>query len=96
MKITHEFYEVRSIDDIHGIAIRSNESAEKALEEINRSYEYAKKRGFDNKDDKWIIVCNQIVKVFDEKSAFLKEERTRFVVAHAEYSIYENAFVFAY
>lgn len=96
MKRTHEFYEVRSIDDVHGLAITSNESAEKALEEINRQYEYAKTRGFDNRDEKWIIVCNQIVKEFDDKGMFLKEERSRFVVENVEYSDYENAFVFVY
>jgi hypothetical protein len=96
MKRTHEFYEVRSLDDNHGLSIRNNESAEKALEEINDAYEYAKTRGFDNRDEKWIIVCNQIVKEFDDKGRFLKEERSRFVVENVEWSDYEKAFVFVY
>lgn len=96
MKRTHEFYEVRSEDDMHGLSIRFDETEEQALEEINRAYEYAKTRGFDNREEKWVIVCNRCIKEYDEKGAFLKEERCRFVVAHAEYSIYENAFVFAY
>lgn len=95
-KVTREFYEVRSINDMHGLSIREDESAEKALAEINRAYEYAKTRGYDNKDDKWIIVCNQLVREFDESGAFLKEECSRFVVANVEFSTYENAFVFTY
>ena len=96
MKRTREFYEVRSLDDMHGLSIRSDATQEQALEEINRAYEYAKTRGYDNRGDKWLIVCNQSVKEFDENGVFLKAESTRFVVAQAEYSHYENAFVFVY
>ena len=98
MKRTHEFYEVRTRNDMYGLCINQEESKseEKALEAINRSYEYAKTRGYDNKDNKYIIVCNQIVKEFDEKGNFLKEECSRFVTANVEYSTYENAFVFVY
>jgi hypothetical protein len=96
MKRTHEFYEVRSLDDMYGLSLRNedSESEEKALEAINRAYEYAKTRGFDNREIKWIIVCNRSVKEFDENGSFLKDERTRFVIAQVEYSHYENAFVF--
>ena len=98
MKRTSEFYEVRTRDDRHGLSIlpSESESKEKVLEAINKSYEYAKARGYDNKDNKWIIVCNQIVKEFDDKGMFLKEECSRFVVENVEYSDYENAFVFVY
>lgn len=95
MKRTSEYFEIKSQDDMYGLG-GSFESAEKALEEINRAYEYAKTRGFDNKGEKWVIVCNQGIKEFDEKGSFLKEERTRFVVENVEYSFYENAFVFVY
>ncbi len=98
MKRTNEFYEVRTRDDMYGLSLlpSESESEEKALEAINRSYEYAKTRGYDNKDNKWIIVCNQIIKEFDEEGNFLKEEHSRFVIANVEYSTYENAFVFVY
>lgn len=95
MKTIFEFYEITSINDMHGLC-GQYESAEKALEEINRSYEYAKTRGYDNKHDKWLIVCNQISREFDNKGTFLKEERIRFTVESVEYSDYENAFVFVY
>lgn len=96
MKRTHEFYEVRSLDDMHGLSISSDATAEQALEEINHAYEYAKTRGFDNRGEKWLVVCNQSVKEFDKNGAFLKDERVRFVVAQAEYSSHENAYVFVY
>lgn len=96
MKRTHEFYEVRSLDDMHGLSISAedSESEEKVLAAINKAYEYAKTIGFDNRGNKWLIVCNQSVKEFDKNGSFLKDERIRFVVAQAEYSYYENAFVF--
>jgi hypothetical protein len=96
MKRTHEFYEVRSLDDMHGLSIRCDETAEQALEEINRAYEYAKTRGYDNRSEKWLIVCNQIVKEYDDCGMFLKEERVRFVIEQAQFSYYENKFVFVY
>ena len=98
MKRTAEYYDVRSIDDTHGlhITIADSVSEEKALEAINRAYDNAKAKGFDNKDEKWIIVCNRVVKEFDGNGAFLKEDRCRFVVATAQYSTYENAYVLAY
>lgn len=97
MKKAREIYEVRSLNDNHGLFIWNGaSSAEKALEEINKAYEYAKSRGYDNKRDKWVIVCNQLVREFDENGVFLKEECTRFVVERVEYSENENAFVFVY
>jgi hypothetical protein len=81
---------------MHGLCIRFDGSKEEALKEINDSYEYAKKRGYDNRNNKWIIVCHQFVKEFDENGAFLKEESCRFVVENVEFSDYENAFVFVY
>ena len=95
MKRTSEFFEIKDRNDVYGLA-GTFESAEKALEEINRSYEYAKTHGFDNRNKKWIIVCNQVVKEFDNNGLFLKEERARFVVENVEYSDYDNAFVFVY
>ena len=96
MERTSEFYEVRSLDDMYGLSLgnEDSESAEKALNAINRSYEYAKEKGFDNRNTKWLIVCNQSIKVFDRNGVFLKDERTRFVVEQAEYSSYDNAYVF--
>ena len=98
MKRTAEWYEVRSIDDAHGlhITIADSVSEEKVLDAINRAYENAKAKGYDNRDEKWIIVCCQVVKELDENGTFLKEERCRFAVATAQYSTYENAYVLAY
>jgi hypothetical protein len=98
MTRTTEFYEVRMRNDMYGLSISQSdsESAEKALEAINSAYEYAKTRGYDNKDEKYIIVCNQIVKEFDEEGNFLKEEHSRFVIENVEYSDYVNSFVFVF
>ena len=95
MKTTFEFFEIRSTDDNYGLC-GTFESEEKALEEINRSYEEAKTRGYDNKYNKWIIVCNQIVKETNKNGEFAKETTVRFAIASVEYSSYENAFVFVY
>ena len=95
MQRTSEWFEIRSTNDFHGLA-GSFESAEKALEEINKSYERAKAHGFDNKEEKWIIVCNQTVKEFNDKGEFMKQEINRFVVESVEFSTYDNAFVFVY
>lgn len=93
MEKRREFFEIRNEEDTNGIfAVFENEDC--ALDEINRSYEYAKERGYDNRSEKWIIVCNQVIKTFDENGKFLKEETVRFVVAYAEYSTYENKYVF--
>lgn len=94
-KVAREFYEIKDVADVYGLA-GTYESAEKALEEINRSYEYAKTQGYDNREEKWVIVCNEVVKVFDDKGAFLKETVQRFVCENVEFGDYENAFVFVY
>jgi hypothetical protein len=95
MERRSEWFEIKSYNDQYGLCGVYN-SAEEALEGINRSYEYAKTRGFDNKGEKWIIVCNRVVKSFDADGTFLKEERTRFTTNSVEYSDYDNAFVFVY
>ena len=96
MRKTCKFFEVRSLDDLHGLSIANRKSAEKAIEAINRAYEHAKSLGCDNISEKWLIVCNKSVKEFDEKGVFIKEERTRFVAGKAVFSTYENEFVFVY
>ena len=90
-----EFYEIKNPNDIYGLC-GIYESAEKALAEINRSYVYAKAKGYDNKQEKYIIVCNQTKKEVDKQGMFLKEEISRFVVESVEYSESEKSFVFVY
>lgn len=89
------YFEIRDAGDKYGLE-GMFESSEKALEEINRSYERAKAQGYDNKANKWIIVCNERVKEFDKNGAFLKETIVRYAVEDVEFSTYENAFVFVY
>lgn len=95
MKKSREFYEIRNEEDTYGLC-GCFETENDALNEINRSYERAKERGYDNRHEKWVIVCNQVIKEYDEKGRFLKEETVRFVMSHAEYSTYENKYAFTY
>ena len=94
-KTFKEYYEIRNANDMYGLC-GTYESKEKALAEINRSYVYAKERGYDNKHEKYIIICNQVCKVVSDQGAFLKEEICRFVIENVEYSEYDEEFVFAY
>lgn len=95
MNRNYEHFEIRSIDDQHGLCGTFDTAAE-ALAEINRSYVHAKEQGYDNKHEKWIIVCNQVAEIFSDDGEFFKEEKVRFVVESVRYSDYENAFVFVY
>lgn len=95
MKNAFEYFEIRDVCGRYGLC-GTYESEEKALAEINRSYEYAKTQGFDNKNEKYIIICNQVVREFGANGEFLKEEITRFVIQSVEYSDYDKAFVFVY
>jgi hypothetical protein len=94
-KINKTYYEIKSKNDVYGLC-GTFETAEAALEEINRSYERAKEKGYDNRNDKWNIVCVEFTREFTDNGDFLKEETIRFVTEHAEFSTYENKFVFAY
>ena len=91
----NEFYTVRCPLDIYGLCGTFN-TEEEALAEINRSYAHALAQGFDNRHEKWVVVCNQTTRVFSEDDHFLKEETVRFVIDNAEYSEREEAYVFAY
>jgi hypothetical protein len=95
MKTTFEYFEIRSTNDNYGLVGRFD-TTEQVLEEINRSYKQALENGYDNKNNKWIIVCNQVSKEFDDSGLFLKEETCRFIIEHVEFSFYDNAFVFVY
>lgn len=91
----HTYFEVRSPADAYGL-MGQYESEKHALDAINESYRSALIRGYDNSYETWIIVCNEVVKVFDDGHDFLKSEVIRYVVASAQYDEYEKAFVFAY
>lgn len=93
IEIRHTHFEVRSPADAYGL-MGNYETEQKALDAINESYRSALIRGYDNSYEKWIIVCVETIKVFDHGHDFLKSTTTRFVMASAEFSTYENAFVF--
>ena len=88
-----EYYEIKSPCDRYGLG-GTFESEEKALEEINYTYRRALERGYDNRNEKWVIVCVQTTIIRNDKNEFLKEETIRFVTQTAEFSEYENAYVF--
>ena len=95
MKRTSRFYEIKSRNFAYGLIGQFN-SEEEALTEINASYERAKGQGFDNRHEKWSIVCVDWAREFNDNGEFLKEEITRFVVDFVEFSTYEEKFVFVY
>ena len=98
MKRTFTYYEIKSHDDSHGLC-GTFETEEEALKHINDSYRYALKRGYDNRNDKWLIVYVEHTKIFNDDGMFLKEEMTRVAAVSAEFDLYEGddgAFVFAY
>ena len=90
----YTFFEVRSTADAYGL-MGQYESEQKALDAINESYKSALIRGYDNSYEKWIIVCNEVVKSYDDGHDFLKSQVTRYVVASAQFDEYKKAFVFA-
>ena len=95
MKKTNRYYEIKSKNFTYGLIGQFN-SEEEALAEINLSYERAKEQGYDNRHEKWSIVCVDWAREFNDDGDFLKEEITRFVVDHVEFSTYDEKFVFVY
>lgn len=87
-----QFFEIKLSNDTCGLCGRFK-NEEQALKEINDSYVRAKEQGYDNRHEKWSIVCVQTCKEFDERGEFLKEETTRFVVARASYDDYEKEYM---
>ena len=95
MTISHDFYEVRSHNDGYGLELRSNEttSIHKAIDGINRLYRSALERGYDNSKRKWAIVRNRCAKTIDDYGNLIAESSVRTVVAHAEFSANDGAFI---
>lgn len=89
------YFEIKDPKDQYGL-IGKYDAPEQALEYINESFKNALEQGYDNRTKKYIIVCVQWSVVRDEKGNFLREETSRFVFEQAEFSTYENAFVFVY
>ena len=95
IKTVQTFYEIKDPKNNSGL-MGKYETPEKALEYINSNYECAKEQGYDNKHQRWIIVCVEITTCKTEKGDFLKEENVRFVMETAEYSEEKDAYVFVY
>ena len=87
-----EFYKVINNRDAYGLG-DNFESEESALAYINDSYKRALSRGYDNRNEKWLIVCVQISTEFDENGVFLKRTTEEFVMDAVEYSEYDGQFV---
>ena len=94
-KRTAQYYEIKSLDGAYGLC-GTFHNEEQALVEINRSYESAKEKGYDDRNDRWIIVCVERTVERDENGYFLSETTKRFAVADVEFSEYEECFVFVY
>ena len=88
-----QFFEIKLSNGSCGLYGRF-EYEEQALKEIYDSYVRAKEQGYDNRHEKWSIVCVQTCKEFDKLGEFLKEEIIRFVVARAIYDDYEKEYMF--
>lgn len=95
IKTLETFYEIRDPKDRYGL-FGNFDSPEKALECINSNFECARQEGYDNRLQRWIIVCVEITKYEVNKGVFLKEEKVRFVMETIEYSEEKDAYVFVY
>ena len=87
-----EFYKIINKRDAYGLG-DNFENGESALTYINDSYNRALSRGYDNRNEKWLIVCVQISTEFDENGDFLKRTTEEFVMDAVEYSEYDGQFV---
>lgn len=95
MRRTFNYFEIKSPDDMHGLVGQFDTEAD-ALNHINNSYANALRQGYDNRNDKWVLVCVEVSKEFNKKGEFLKEETIRFVTESVQFDEYEDKFVFAY
>ena len=87
------YYEIKSPCGHYGLC-GTFESTDDALAEINASYIRALERGYDNKHERWSIVCVKVVRTFLENGDFYKEETTRTLVNTTEFDEYTNTFEF--
>ena len=87
-----EYFRITDNHDVFGLNGHF-ESVESALSHINESYKQALSRGYDNRNNKWLIVCVQICTEFDENGDFLKRTTEEFVMDAVEYSEYDEQFV---
>lgn len=86
------YYEIKSADDYYGMCGRFKDEYN-ALDEINASYLRAKELGYDNRHEKWIIVCVNTTITRRTTGEFFKEETVRTMVAGAEFDEYTNRYV---
>lgn len=87
------YYEIKSTDGHYGLC-GTFETTDDALAEINASYIRALERGYDNRHEKWAIICVNTVITSLENGDFFKEETTRTRVTTAEFDEYTNSFEF--
>lgn len=87
-----EYYRITNNHDIFGLN-GNFESVESALASINESYKMALSKGYDNRDNKWLIVCVQVCAEFDKDGNFLKRTTEEFVMDAVEYGEYDEKFV---
>ena len=93
-KVNQVYYEIKSPCGHYGL-VGTFDSAKAALEEINFSHARAKARGFDN-HEKWIIVRVEWERAFDDDGNWLAEKHDCCLAERAEYSDYEDEYVFVY
>lgn len=93
MTIRNRWYEIKNPDMNYGM-IGTFDTKGDALEKINSDYSRALERGYDNRSEKWIIVCVDYARENNDKGEFLRDSTKRFVTATVEFSEYENKFVF--
>ena len=92
MERRSQFYKVvdnRDTYSLNGVY----ETVESALAYINDSYKRALSLGYDNRNEKWLIVCVQSCTEFDKNGDFLKRTTEEFVMDAVEYSEYDEQFV---
>lgn len=82
------FYEVRSLDDCHGLApIFGNEDYDKVVEGIKYQDNRAKEQGYDN-DEKWLIILVEWEKAYDNRGVFENE-----IIRRRAIALYDNGTV---
>lgn len=94
MKTVTNYFEIKTPEDSHGLNGRyATEDA--ALAAINWSCKNALESGYDNKHEKWIIVCVESIVERCEDNTFIRETITRSIVRTCEYSEVFKTYVLA-
>lgn len=82
--IDNKYFDVVSMDGLHGLAVRNTDAFELLIEEINEIVARAKRLGYDG-DEKWLIVSGRLVRKWDDNGVFISEE-----ISKTAYALYDN------